>query len=549
MSALTMEVFTVADNKTFFRLYGRMAALLARYLGRTLGFTAIAAVAVVAAMLLGVLPLQAMRDNHSGALTATPAAVERTAVRQGETITYNVGGAVVTTSARPSTRAAVCWTGLSCFSVSLMDFTLIEPSTTPKGVKGPVIVRTGHGDINPFWPYLSDLELIFFIALILSAPLGFMVFKAAPAPADEYLMKQGDFALVQMNAQLGGLVRAVGRGESRKLNLKPPVAPIFVTGLARSGTTTVLNALTRSREVGSHQYRDFPFLGAPLTWNRLQGAISKEAAAVERPHKDRIKITKLSPEAFEEPLWQHFFPQVHNPAKNQRLTRKTSHPKFEAFFKDHLAKILHLRGADRYVSKGNYNVGRLEYLAQMFPDATFIIPIRAPLDHVASLLRQHQLFTHYAKTDPRVPSYLAATGHYEFGPQRQPICLANDSLATINSHWAAGDDVLGYARQWAEVYGHVAKLQAADPDLAGRLMIVRYEDFCAAPSETLAAICKFTGLADPDGAIAAYAETISISDAPVPPEVLDRRAEIDAIVGPVAATYGYTNSSSEAVAD
>ena len=39
--------------------------------------------------------------------------------------------------------------------------------------------------------------------------------------------------------------------------------PIYVTGLARSGTTILLETLARHPEVATHRYRDFPMLLTP----------------------------------------------------------------------------------------------------------------------------------------------------------------------------------------------------------------------------------------------------------------------------------------------
>ena len=43
--------------------------------------------------------------------------------------------------------------------------------------------------------------------------------------------------------------------------------PIYVTGLARSGSTILLELLARQSEVVSHRYRDFPVVPVPWAWN------------------------------------------------------------------------------------------------------------------------------------------------------------------------------------------------------------------------------------------------------------------------------------------
>ena len=542
LSALGLKAITVDEVSEFLATYRRLFVALGGYLARNLAIAAVGGTAMVGAILLLLAPLQTRWDRQSGVLTAASSAGPALTSQTADAFRFARPGQTVTVTGNDLTaRIAACGSGDGCGLLEWLGFT-IAPRAGPPSPDRTVIIRASHGDRNPLWPFLSDLEAVFALGLLLS-PLAIFVLpkQRIVTPAAGFQLKPSDFALLQINEQLKPLVRWVGDQESRRhhaaLDAIPLTRPIFVTGLARSGTTTVLAALTRSGEVGSHQYRDFPFLGAPLTWSRLQGRLGKPAEAVERPHKDRILITSASPDAFEEPLWRQFFPAQHEVGANQRLTADLNHPKFEAFYRDHLRKILHLRGAGRYVSKGNYNVGRIEYLARLFPDAVFVVPVRRPLEHVASLCRQHALFASYGEADPRVPLYLAAAGHFEFGLQRRPLVLSAGA-AERQASFNAGDDILGYAQQWAEVYGHVTRLMA-DPELSERILLVRYEDLCADPKGGLDQIIALGGLADVDGAIRGYADEISSSTERVAPEIAARRDELMAVVGGIARQVGY----------
>lgn len=302
-------------------------------------------------------------------------------------------------------------------------------------------------------------------------------------------LRQSDYLLSVLAYQGRGLFHHLGDIETRwlrrELEAIPLEAPVFLTGLARSGTTILLEELSRFPGVATHRYRDFPFLMTPVFWNRFVNRFAASQQAVERPHKDRIKITVDSPEAFEEPIWQYFFPQVHSPTALHRLTADMKNEEFEAFFRDHIKKVLLLRSGRRYLSKENYNVARLEYLGRVFPDARFLIPVRHPVDHVHSLVRQHQLFCDYDRDDPRVRRYLAIAGHYEFGPQRCPIRLNEESGARIAAAWQEGSDYKGYAIQWDAIYRLVHELRSRGDELSNRILVVRYEDFCASPHEVM----------------------------------------------------------------
>src|SRR5690606_8780398 len=151
---------------------------------------------------------------------------------------------------------------------------------------------------------------------------------AGSVPMATTILKAGDYALVQLNRRLAPLMRMLGEIESdalaRRLDKLPIDTPVFVTGLARAGTTMMLNVLSQADGVATHRYRDFPFLFTPVAWNWFQDRMGGGAGhEVERPHRDRIRITKESAEAFEEPIWQAYFPWTHDPARHHVVGRET----------------------------------------------------------------------------------------------------------------------------------------------------------------------------------------------------------------------------------
>jgi Sulfotransferase family len=322
-----------------------------------------------------------------------------------------------------------------------------------------------------------------------------------------------DYLLTRFAHSLQGQMKLLGDVETDWLGDRLEAIeidrPVFITGLARSGTTILLNLLAQLPQVATHRYRDFPFLFVPIAWNRLQGRLGKTDQPVERPHRDRIKITRDSPEAFEEPIWAHFFPSIHDPGALHRLTAADRQPEFDEFFLQHLRKLLLLRGGTRYVSKGNYNVTRIEYLADLLPDARFVIPVRHPVAQVESLMRQHRLFGDYAARDERVPQYLKAAGHFEFGPQRVPVNIDREHARLIAEAWSAGHDDLGYALMWRSIYSHVATLRRVDEHIGKRVAFVRYEDLCHDPAHELRSLARFCELEDGIDALLARLPDVS----------------------------------------
>ncbi|MCA9055926.1 MAG: sulfotransferase [Planctomycetaceae bacterium] len=360
-------------------------------------------------------------------------------------------------------------------------------------------------------------------------------------------MKLGtvDYALVRLAsaaspwmAWLGDRETAVMRSELDRIPLE---TPLFISGLARSGTTVLLEELTGTGHFGTHCYQDFPFVMTPAWWQKFLGRFAVAQEPVERAHRDRIRITPQSPEAFEEPIWQTFFPHIHAADRLHQIDATTEHPEFERFYRDHLRKVLMLRSRRRYLSKGNYNFTRLPYITRILPDARFVIPVRHPVDHVHSLVRQHQLFTSYAQDDRRIGRYLAAAGHYEFGPQRMPIRLTESGASRIETAWQRGDEYGGYAAQWHEVYRFIDAMRQS-PDTAQHILIVRYEDFCQDPHGTLAGVLKH---ADCDATHLGEKNWDHISpptrkDGEIPDAVRD---QVWAEVAEVASRFGYESAA------
>lgn len=155
------------------------------------------------------------------------------------------------------------------------------------------------------------------------------------------------------------------------------------------------------------------------------------------------------------------------------------------------------------------------------------------------LVQQHELFMGYAAADPRVPRYLEAAGHFEFGPQRVPIRLNGAEGDRILDAWSQGDEHLGYASQWKELYGFVENLRQNRPDLATRVFVVRYEDLCSRPRQTMGRILEHIHV-DPKDAARTFEKLDDISKPQHVPELADnQQSAVWAEVATIAATYGY----------
>jgi len=263
--------------------------------------------------------------------------------------------------------------------------------------------------------------------------------------------------------------------------------PVYVAGLARSGSTILLELLAAAPGVVSQRYKDFPPVFTPYAWNTLLRQIgSAESKPSERAHKDGIMVTLDSPEAMEEPVWMSFFAHAHDPTQSNVIDGNSDDHGFEKFYKAHIKKLMAVRGGERYLAKANYQVTRLEYLLKLFPDARFVLPVRDPAAHIASLIKQHDLFTRGQAANARARDHLRRVGHYEFGLDRVPINTGDNAVTQeIIQLWERGAELEGWIRYWDQVYSYVASRVEANSKLSAAVKFVEFESLCADPETVL----------------------------------------------------------------
>ena len=321
--------------------------------------------------------------------------------------------------------------------------------------------------------------------------------------------------------------------------------PMYIAGLARAGSTLLLEILAGCPGTASHRYCDFPPLLTPYWWGWfMDRAARREQEPVERAHRDRLRVTAMSPEALEEPVWMSFFPDIHDPGVDQTLDAATQRPDFEDFYRKHVKKLLLVRKGRRYLAKGNYNATRLAYLLRLFPDARFVVPVREPAAHVGSLVKQHRLFCQVESEEPRVLNYMRRVGHFEFGLDRRPVNTGDAaSLQATLDAWAADRDAEGYAHQWDAVYSLLARQIESDAALRKAVLVLRYEDLCRDPESELRRLFSHVGPhveLPGEARIAAWRDRISAPDYYGPQLTAEESAAVRDIAARTAERFGYS---------
>ena len=253
---------------------------------------------------------------------------------------------------------------------------------------------------------------------------------------------------------------------------------VFVTGLARAGTTILLRELYSSGEFGSLRYADMPFVLAPNLWAGISAGARKSFAPVERAHGDGIAVNLESPEAFDEVFWRVFHGKSY--IRPDGLLPHRPGTQAIARYREFIRLVLRRTGKRRYLAKGNNNILRLASLAGAMPDCTFLLVIRSPLAHAQSLLRQHRRSAH--NNDAFRRRYVTWLGHHEFGidqrPFRFPACPDGDPGHL--DYWLA---------TWLACYAALEPVVDAHPNI----FVVPYERLCS-DQGTWAALCRRIGI-------------------------------------------------------
>ena len=201
------------------------------------------------------------------------------------------------------------------------------------------------------------------------------------------------------------------------------VKGIFITGLARSGTTAALNLLFNTGLYASLKYEDMPFLLCPNLFSKLKKFFKSKDQSFQRAHGDNIKISSQSPEAFEEFFWKK---ELNDKYIGKNFLEKNEISQISAIkFKKYIQLILKKNDKKIYISKNNNNILRIPFLNKNFPNSKILIFFRNPIYQCSSLLNQHLNFIDLQKKNKFILDYMNYIGHHEFGRNLKRFKLGN----------------------------------------------------------------------------------------------------------------------------
>tara|TARA_B100000989_G_C19526108_1_gene466943 strand:+ start:2412 stop:3464 length:1053 start_codon:yes stop_codon:yes gene_type:complete len=245
---------------------------------------------------------------------------------------------------------------------------------------------------------------------------------------------------------------------------------IFISGLARSGTTALLNKIYASGEVGSFLYKYMPFILSPRFASIFSNFVKNDQTTIERFHKDGIKINQNSPECLDEVFWIK--------SKLSDSTFPIEEKIIEKILISYsylLNEFARIQKKERMVVKNNNNHFRLKSLLNYFPNSYFLLIFRDPLSHSSSLLSQHKNFLKIHNQNAYTLEYMNLIGHNEFGGNMKPFLYSNNDN---DNDWCMKFNNLNinyWLMQWIESHQWFLKSGILKKN---NLILVNYKNLC-----------------------------------------------------------------------
>ena len=206
--------------------------------------------------------------------------------------------------------------------------------------------------------------------------------------------------------------------------------PVFICGMARSGTTFLTHLLDSTGNFSTFKYKYLPFYKVPIFWSYINFLFFLKKKRKQRFHGDALKVDINSPDSFEELIWKNNLENYENKGYWQNIIFSQS-KYLSKNLKTFIRKTIHINKKKKYLSKNNNNIFRIKYLLEKFPDAKIIIVIRNPIDLAFSSAKVHFRFLKFHENINDFSKELSELGHYEFGYNRKLFNLnKSDSFKT-----------------------------------------------------------------------------------------------------------------------
>ena len=249
---------------------------------------------------------------------------------------------------------------------------------------------------------------------------------------------------------------------------------IFISGLARSGTTAFLQAIDTTNQFGSLRYKYMPFILNPkLAGFYARNFVKNNDPELLRSHADRLTISSRAPECLDEPFWiGSLYGKLNFKEYLYPHDIDASLVKSYVYL---LKSYSSLESKKRMVIKNNNQHLRIISLANNMPNSKFLVLFRSPIAHSNSLLEMHKRFTMLQKKDKFILDYMNLVGHWEFGlGKKKFIYDKNVQLRILEK--IDEFSIEYWLQQWIYTYKWI--LKTIKLSKLKNIRLVSYEDLC-----------------------------------------------------------------------
>jgi hypothetical protein len=266
----------------------------------------------------------------------------------------------------------------------------------------------------------------------------------------------------------------------KKLTKNQNFERIIISGLARSGTTSLLREFVKNDLTCSLTYKNMPLILAPKMQKLLSYFSGTTNEVVERSHQDGIMINTSSAEAFDEVFFQVY--------ERNSYTFKNYLNEYESkFINSYIEFINHFLIVNKkkiYVTKNNNHILRLPKIIESGKFKIFIT-FRDPLTHAASLKKQDLIHSNLQKKDTFGLDYMSYLGHFEFGLNKKYF---NYKKPRVNVLDYKGNDF--WLAQWINYYEYILTLTKKYQGIN----LIYFDDWCSKDVLLLNKIKFFSGI-------------------------------------------------------
>ncbi len=287
-----------------------------------------------------------------------------------------------------------------------------------------------------------------------------------------------------LDAGFNGIENVLYRNEISQ----PIVAPIFLLGNFRSGTSFFEKIIADHRDVGHFTYGSQVFPRSPI----ITGAAIRRFSFLNKPMVPVHMPSSVNAESpYEaEPIWRFCKNNCWTDDAVNILDQNFSDPAFEKVFRAVIQKNLMSQKSSRFLNKNPWNTLRVGYLSKLFPDAKFLYITRHPNRQLRSQLDLEKIcqkvlggLEHFNEAfsdqfyPPRVFFRTNNSARYiDLYPQNKPLATAM-SIVDFDEEFDA---------------------QVESANLESRLFRIRYEDLVENFSPMLDGVFDFLDLSKSD---------------------------------------------------